>query len=42
MDQCGFARRVSDTAATRRDSGERSDIYDATGFVPPKFSCERP
>src|ERR1700688_2361299 len=42
MDQCRLARRVSDAAAPRSDTGERSDIYDATGFVPPKFRRQRP
>ena len=38
MDQCRLAGRVSDAAASRSDSGERSDIYDATRFVPLKLS----
>src|SRR5260370_39036171 len=42
MDQCRLARRVSDAAAPRSDTGGRSDIYAATGFVPPKFRRQRP
>jgi hypothetical protein len=42
MDQCRLARRVSDAAAPRSDTGERSDVYDATGFVPSKFQRQRP
>jgi hypothetical protein len=42
MDHCRLARCVSDAAAPRSDTGERSEIYDATGFVPPKFRRQRP
>src|SRR5664279_589102 len=42
MDQRRLARRVSDAAAPRSDTGERSDIYDAAGLVPPKFRRQRP
>jgi hypothetical protein len=41
MDQCRFAGRVSDAAAARGKSGERRNVDDPAGFMPPEFQCER-